>query len=63
MSDFFLVKQLDGHAASFARFAGPDRFVIEVNGEYRTVSREIWRALPACQSQPCPPGGVSTGSI
>ena len=63
MSDFFLMKQLDGYAASFVRFAGPDGFVIEVNGEYRTVTRECWRALPVYQSQPCEPDSTSTGSF
>jgi hypothetical protein len=46
MSDLFVTKQLDGHAATFLRFAGPDNFVIEVNGAERIVSREFWRALP-----------------
>jgi hypothetical protein len=38
MSDLFAVKQVDGYAAKFARFAGPDNFVIEVNGAERTVT-------------------------
>jgi hypothetical protein len=46
MSDLCVIKQLDGYAAMFLRFAGPDNFVIEVNGAERTVSREFWRALP-----------------
>jgi hypothetical protein len=46
MSDLFVTKQLDGHAAMFLRFAGRDNFVIEINGAERTVSRELWRALP-----------------
>jgi hypothetical protein len=45
MSDLFVTKQLDGYAATFLRFVGPDNFVIEVNGAERTVSREFWRAL------------------
>jgi hypothetical protein len=51
MSDLFLTKQLNGYAARFARFDGPDKFVIEVNGEYRTVTREFWQTLPIDQSQ------------
>jgi hypothetical protein len=46
MSDLFVIKQLDGYIAKFIRFAGPDNFVIEVNGAERTVSREFWRAIP-----------------
>jgi hypothetical protein len=46
MSDLSVTKQLDAHAATFLRFAGPDHFVIEVNGAEQTVSREFWRALP-----------------
>ena len=46
MSDLFVTKQLDGNSATFLRFAGPDNFVIEVNGGERTVSREFWRLLP-----------------
>jgi hypothetical protein len=46
MSDLTVTKQLDEHAATFLRFAGPDNFVIEVNGAERIISREFWRALP-----------------
>jgi hypothetical protein len=31
MTDLFVTKQLDGYAATFLRFVGPDNFVIEVN--------------------------------
>jgi hypothetical protein len=50
MSDLFAIKQLDGNAARFTRFAGPDNFVIEVNGAERTVTREFWRGLPNIDS-------------
>ena len=46
MSHLFLIKELDGYAATFLRFEGPDKFVIEVNGVERTISRDDWRALP-----------------
>jgi hypothetical protein len=46
MFDLFATKQVDGYAATFLRFAGPDNFVIEVNGAERTVAREFWRTLP-----------------
>jgi hypothetical protein len=46
MSHLFLAKMLDGHAATFVRFEGADKFVIEVNGAERTISRDIWRLLP-----------------
>lgn len=45
MSHLFLAKQLDGYAATFVRFTGGDNFVIEVNGEERTVTREFWSSL------------------
>jgi hypothetical protein len=61
MSDLFLTKQLDGYAATFARFEGPDSFVIEVNGEYRTVTREFWRTLPIYQNQEHGRDGTSAG--
>jgi hypothetical protein len=50
MSDLFLTKLVDGYGAKFVRFAGPDNFVIEVNGAERTVSRELWRTLPNLES-------------
>jgi hypothetical protein len=46
MSDLFVIKQLDGYTAKFIRFAGPENFVIEVNGVERTVTREFWRGIP-----------------
>jgi hypothetical protein len=46
MSDLFVIKQLDGYPATFLRFAGPELFVIEINGAERTVSREFWQSLP-----------------
>jgi hypothetical protein len=38
MSDLFTTKQVDGYSAKFIRFAGPENFVIEVNGAERTVT-------------------------
>jgi hypothetical protein len=46
MSHLFLIKELDGYAATFLRFDGPERFVVQVNGVERTISRDAWRALP-----------------
>jgi hypothetical protein len=46
MSYLFVIKQLDGYNAKFVRFAGPDNFVIEVNGVERTVTREFWSGVP-----------------
>ena len=46
MADLFAIKQVDGYPAKFIRFAGPDNFVIEVNGAERTVTREYWRGIP-----------------
>jgi hypothetical protein len=47
-------------AATFARFEGPDRFVVEVNGEYWSVTREFWRTLPIYQSREYRPDSTST---
>jgi hypothetical protein len=46
MSHLFLIKELEGYAATFLRFDGPDRFIIQVHGAERTISRDAWRALP-----------------
>jgi hypothetical protein len=49
MSHLFLIKELDGYAATFLRFDGPDRFVVQVNGVERKISRDEWQALPERQ--------------
>ena len=41
----FSAKELDGDVAMFLRFDG-DKFIVDVNGEERTVAREIWLKLP-----------------
>jgi hypothetical protein len=46
MSDLGSTKQMNGYAAKFVRFVGPDMLVIELNGNETTVSREFWRSLP-----------------
>jgi len=46
MSHLFLTKELDGYPASFIRFAGPEHFIVQVNGVERTISRNEWRSLP-----------------
>jgi hypothetical protein len=46
MSDLVVTKQLDRSPAAFLRFAGPDEYVIEVDGSERTIARDFWRALP-----------------
>jgi hypothetical protein len=46
MSDLFATKQVDGYPAKFIRFAGPEVFIIEVNGAERIVTREFWRGIP-----------------
>jgi hypothetical protein len=51
MSDLLAPKQMDGYRARFLRFAGPDHFVIEVNGSERTLTQEMWRTLPDLQQQ------------
>jgi hypothetical protein len=49
MSDLALIKTLNGCAASFARFEGPDKIVVIANGQYHIVTRDHWRALPVYQ--------------
>lgn len=46
MSHLFLTKELDGYAVTFLRFDGPERFIVQVNGVERTISRDVWMALP-----------------
>jgi hypothetical protein len=46
MSDLLVMKQLDRSAAAFLRFAGPDKYVIEVDGSEPTIARDFWRVLP-----------------
>ena len=41
-----LTKELDGYAATFVRFDGPERFIVQVNGVERTISRDERTALP-----------------
>lgn len=50
MSHLFLTKLLDGKSTRFLRFGGADSFVVEVNGAERTISREVWEALPSIPS-------------
>jgi hypothetical protein len=50
MSDLFATKKVDGYTVKFIRFAGPDNFVIEVNGAERTVTRDFWRTLSLSES-------------
>ena len=45
MSGILLGKVLDGHLARFVR-AEEEFFIVSVDGQERTVSRELWRGLP-----------------
>jgi len=45
LAAILLGKVLDGHLASFVRADG-DVFIVSVDGQERTVSRELWRGLP-----------------
>jgi hypothetical protein len=51
MSDLGVTKHMDGFAAKFLRFAGPDNLIIEVNGTEQTVTREFWRAIPILENK------------
>ena len=45
MAAILLAKLLDEHLASFVRSEG-DFFIVSVNGQERTISRDAWRLLP-----------------
>jgi hypothetical protein len=45
-----LAKLLDGQAACFVRSEG-ELFVVSVNGQERTISRDAWRLLPEQPAQ------------
>jgi hypothetical protein len=46
MSHLVLTKELNGYPVTFLRFQGPDRFIVQVNGVERSMTREQWTALP-----------------
>jgi hypothetical protein len=45
-----LAKLLEGHPASFVRLEG-DAFIVSVNGQERSVSRDVWRSLSELEGQ------------
>jgi hypothetical protein len=45
LSDIPQVKALNGRPATFLRFDGPDRYVVDVDGDERTIARDEWRQL------------------
>ena len=45
MAGILLSKLLDGYFASFVRSEG-ELFIVSVNGQERTISRDAWRLLP-----------------
>jgi hypothetical protein len=36
---------MDGRPATFLRFDGPDNYVVDIDDEGRTITREEWRWL------------------
>jgi hypothetical protein len=61
VSDIAQLKMLDGRPATFLRFNGPDRYVVLIDGEERTITRAEWRGLvphPSC-SDANPPTKVT----
>ena len=50
MAAILLAKLLEGQAASFVRLEG-DTFIVTVNGQERSVSRDVWRSLPELEGQ------------
>jgi hypothetical protein len=59
-----LAKLLQGYAATFVRSEG-EHFVVSVNGQERTISREAWRSLPDDTARAQRPAHqlVATGSV
>jgi hypothetical protein len=49
VSDIAQVKTLDGRPATFLRFDGPDKYIVDIDGEGRTITRDEWRRLPPHQ--------------
>jgi hypothetical protein len=45
VSDIAQVKTLDGRPVTFLRFDGPDKYVVDIDGEGRTITREGWLRL------------------
>ena len=48
MAGVLLGKVLDGRLASFVRAEG-EVFIVSVDGQEKTVSRDFWRGLPEQQ--------------
>ena len=51
MSDIAQVKTLDGQPTTFLRFDGADKYVVDVGGETRTITREEGRRLPSLSAR------------
>jgi hypothetical protein len=49
VAGILLNKLLDGHFASFVRSEG-ELFIVSMNGQERTISRDAWRLLPEQQA-------------
>jgi hypothetical protein len=50
MTGVLLAKLLGGQPASFVRLEG-DAFIVSVDGQHQTVSREVWRSLPELEGK------------
>jgi hypothetical protein len=46
VSDIAQVKTLDGRPTTFLRFDGSDKYVVDIDGEGHTITRDEWRRLP-----------------
>jgi hypothetical protein len=45
VSDIAQIKTLDGRRATFLRFEGTDKYVVDIEGDERTITRDEWRRL------------------
>jgi len=50
MTGVLLAKLLGGQAASFVRLEG-EAFIVSVDGQEQSVSRDVWRSLPELEGQ------------
>jgi hypothetical protein len=47
VSDISQTKTLDGRPATFLRFHGPNKYIVAIDGEARTIAGDEWRRLPS----------------
>jgi hypothetical protein len=46
VSEFAMIRNLDGHKLIFVRFHNADHIVVSENGVERILAKSIWTSLP-----------------